>query len=690
MSELSLLRAQIIAIKPNSKAPIGTWHASNAETTAEMEALMPAGNRAIVLGHRFVALDVEGPGKRVSGEQHLAHLQSVLGNLPYTVSWKTPSGGTGYLFRSSGERHCDLSGTLGIELRAGAHYCLLPPSKYHSDAYTGEYRWLTAPSDVLTDDELPELPADWRDWFAEQGQAKLKEVRLENNIYFHPEWRTVIDQDLPNLDPDVGYHDWWKIAAVCHRAGCMDTFESWSRKGSKWDAQAENFCQNADKIFMPRMFTKEMVGIQTFLDIVPETKLRLLKPKGKDPVVDDTNERLRSMLLRVPLDGIARLISDDVAASMPEPFEYRYLAPLCVLSTMAQRRITVPNTSAMNYHLLAGGAGSRKSALQHAIKDLVTQITPTAVINKPASVQALVKCFGTNPSRFLAVDEGIERLISIYSPKAINTPLQETFAGMLEYFGSPLMVSGQENKKEEDSQKGTLSPRLTFLLGGVTEQFADLCGIDKFISSGMASRLAPWVVESPQEGFDSWWAHETRGVTWTKTTTDALRDRWGMYLCSSNAHPTWTKLKLAQGCKEAFQPFFVEMDNGRKAYPEQDSIYLRMRERAIWYAALHAYGCMRSEVTVGDLEIGMTLCRYHCAVWRYVMDEKATDDIGACAEGMLAWAVKHGGVMTRYDIHHRVPRRFKGAANYRLRMLALDALLDSSRLMQIGKSYKIP
>jgi hypothetical protein len=688
MHEALLLGGKIIKIMAERKTPIGRWKA-DARVYTDKDAHQLVGvNIALVLGEQWCLLDVEGPAKAVSGMQHLEHLELALGRLPETVTYKTPSGGRGYLFRASGERHCDLSQSVGIELRTGTHYCLLPPSHYTDERYSGSYEWMISPSEILdSEDEIPTLPEEWRSYFESQTRKPPELTVIKGDAdYYQPQWAPAIRQDIYRIDPDCGYQQWWRIMAICHRAGCMDVFRSWSMQGKKYDDAAENQIDNADRYFDTRR-SGLLVGFESFCEMVPAAEHPFKVGRVEDLKVMQIPTH-SDILLNLKLEGLAQAISEEVARDLPEPWEYRIIAPLCVLATLAQRRIRVPRTVAMNYHLLAGGAGSRKSTLQQAVQELVRRVQPSHAMNRPASIQALQRLFSDCASRFLAYDEGIERLLTIYSPKAMHTPQQEMFTGVLEYFGSPRLVSGQENKKHEDSHKAAMSPRLTFLLCGVTEQFGELCALPKFFESGMASRLSPWLVNSPHEDIEEWWSSTVRGVEWSDSIVNKIKDHYGMYICSSDVHPTETIMNFADGCFEIFEPFWQEMQKLRDTDKDQESVWLRMRERALWYAGLHAWGCGRIDILPTDVEVGLTLCRYHVAVWKWMLTNGAHDELTMCMEAVVNVFRKHK-IMTRGRIGKYITARFRGMANRQLRDAAIDLLIEERRITPSGKSLML-
>lgn len=165
---------------------------------------------------------------RVDVDGSVAHTELVrLGGVPETLSFSTPSGGTGYLFHYlDGIRTEKLWKGEGeheeLRVQSDGAYTVLPPSA-HPDG--GSYQW--------TKDAQPARVPDWlRDRAVERVLAELvKELRPTLRA---PDREEVI-QALEHIDPD-DYDTWIQVGMALRTAGdeYANTWVKWSKQSAKY------------------------------------------------------------------------------------------------------------------------------------------------------------------------------------------------------------------------------------------------------------------------------------------------------------------------------------------------------------------------------------------------------------------------------------------------------------------------
>jgi Bifunctional DNA primase/polymerase, N-terminal len=113
----------------------------------------------VILGDRHCALDIDHHPGGADGPAELARLQAEHGALPNAWHATSPAGGGGHMYFANHGRFTSVHQVApGIQLRAGRHVMVLPP--------THGREWLTSPRQA----PLPDLPV----WVADLAQRKRR------------------------------------------------------------------------------------------------------------------------------------------------------------------------------------------------------------------------------------------------------------------------------------------------------------------------------------------------------------------------------------------------------------------------------------------------------------------------------------------------------------------------------------
>lgn len=150
------------------------------------EDLWPEANLALVLGDGLI--DVEDD-PRHDGDEHLPHLEAILGPLPDTVSWTSGGGGTHRLYtvppgvrvRCRTDLGRDLLGLgpearSGVDCKADGGYAIVPPS---SHAFGTRYRFGNLnPSDI----DCAPLPEAWLAYLTQEPAALATAPTMGSDI----------------------------------------------------------------------------------------------------------------------------------------------------------------------------------------------------------------------------------------------------------------------------------------------------------------------------------------------------------------------------------------------------------------------------------------------------------------------------------------------------------------------------
>jgi hypothetical protein len=571
---------KIIPLKSNSKMPISSWVNQNYSVFD----FLPGGNRAIVIGNEHCVLDVEGPSKEVNGLPHIQGLIQAHGDLPETLSWKTPSGGEAYLFSVPQPiANMTLARTVGLELRSGQHYHLIPDSVVNGKPYEWE-----------TIEEIAEIP-DWLLTYFLEGTAKRKTARQESGTSEASPSRLVLDA-LNFLNPTCDYEQWVKIGMASKAAGLA--FEAWKA----WSLCGENACKDETEYLRKwQSFTKAGLG--------PGTLIRMAREQGYEPPKEE-------VYLPVP-----KLPEERFIASFPEPDgllkelknyfidvskqeQYALGAALFCMNVVTQRSYDFVEAPQNSYHVFIGETGSKKSTVMSKAFDLLRNVDESFAMHDPRSVASFKKQLAENPSRALAIDEiGQELLRALYSRNSSHQT-EEKWQKLLEMHGRPLYLEGHGTAKKEDSVSGVLDPRISFCATGTHSDFEKLLGHADFVNTGLFSRLVVWRgLELPPERF----VFGQSKVPLPRILIDKLKK---FHPAFSVAKTSWEPRNLpasteatqfmADFKETAFNPIYANHTRAR-------SLIERSFYQGIQFSFIHAIGRAAEAVELLDAEWGLNV-----------------------------------------------------------------------------------
>jgi len=455
----------------------------------------------------------------------------------------------------------------------------------------------------------------------------------------------------------------------------FEVFDKWSSKGNMYKENEPGYMEKIWNSLTGHSHKGDPVTIGTVINIFNKFP----------PKVNIIEMPMKEEKKQIPRgSGLYQAIVDEVDAQLPHQKMYGHLAALCILGTMAQRRIYSDKSKPMNFYALATQPNAQKSTLYQMILSVIEEVLPTSAMRHPASAQALQDIFSKEANQFYGSDEAISRMVAIYSDRnGKNTPKGEMYDKMLEYFGNPKKVLGQQNKKKEDSSASATAPRLTWLAIGTDSQWQALLSTPEFIASGMGSRFAPFSGITYSDEVDPWW-DETRSNELSPELIEALKKKYGAYVCAADHMPTLQKIELLPECKIAITPFFKAMQE-RKGEEGISSIWLRMIERAVWYATVHAWADDRVQVTAKDIELGVGICEYHVSLWDGFLGKGQVDEVSECRDCMLRIVGKHPNCRINF-IYRMLPIKFRGPKGMPTRSQAISLLIESRMIQKDAKT----
>jgi mRNA-degrading endonuclease HigB of HigAB toxin-antitoxin module len=434
MEDLSLLGARLVRIAPNTKKPIEQWK-ENARyySKEECESAFIGLNVAVVADNTLVIIDIEGPKKTgcANGWTTILGLQKAQGTLPMTVQYTTPSGGAGMIFRAPHYKvpFVDLSKDYGLEMRTGMHFNLLPPSFYNGEedgkSYSGAYNWIHTPEEVIDSErEIPEIPFWLVQWFKEnacknfddEGKQKISSPQNENKDFL-----LIVEENLPHLNPDMSYPDWWRVMAICHR-GCPEKgyalFVNWSRRGEKWKEGITNEFvdeqwQKLDERLSKRQDNGEnILGLRALLDMV----VAEVKPQIIHIPLESPKQKFEELWPLLPLFGCLEKFRCEIQESMPWQNAAAYAVPMVCLQAALQRRIVyAPEGLQSHWWAFIGPPASNKSEMKRIIQNVMQIVNPKVCVDSFESGNGIKAMLCEYPSRLLIMDEGIKSLNAMNS-----------------------------------------------------------------------------------------------------------------------------------------------------------------------------------------------------------------------------------------------------------------------------------
>ncbi len=461
---------KIIPLKQNSKLPLAPW------TNREFSPFdfLPGCNRAIVIGDDYCVLDVEGPGKQVSGISHLQGLMQAHGDLPETLCWTTPSGGYAYLFKCSVPvEHKSLARTLGLELRTGQHYHLIPDSVVNGKPY----RWEPV-------GEIAEIPA----WLVDVFEAARTPLRSQESSTPSKQSRSdFIFEALQQLNPTCSYEQWVRIGMACKAGGL--TLEDWKQ----WSLKGENKCEDeAEYTRKWNSFTKSGVSEGTLIHMAMQTRWEPPREEVHLPAPTPKVLPEERFLASFPEpQGLLKELK-DYFLEVSKQEQYSLGAALFCMNVVTQRSYNFVSAPQNSYHVFIGESGARKSTVMDTCFDVLRAVAPTLEMQDPRSVASFKKQLAENPSRALAIDEiGFELNRALYSRKT-SQQTEDKFKEILKMHGRPSHLAGHGTAKKEDSVVGVLDPRISLCATATQSDFEELLSHKDFVDTGLFSRFVVW------------------------------------------------------------------------------------------------------------------------------------------------------------------------------------------------------
>lgn len=616
-------------------------------------------------------------GKQQNGLGLLAELESQLGDLPDTHTVKTATGGRHLYYKTKFDFERKFELREDFEIKTRGNQTVLPPSFFAGDPSKGDqpgyYDWDISPQEV----EIPFLPDNWEAYLLEHYSKKAAVVESisvdssDADIYELEVLLSVLTSDLPRFK-------WFQVAGVIKNYyGAKDGFNVFDT----WSQQGVSYLQNkpGDVRKQWDSATGKGLTIGTVKELVNKyanTKvIHMPLTEPPKPIV-------------IECEGLHDRIVKEVNAKLPHQPMYGHLAAACIIGTLAQRRIRVAHGKGvpMQFMALATETTSQKSVIYQCIMSALQDVFHACVMRHPASAQALQAEFSTQASRFYGSDEAIAKLLAIYAnPNGQNNTKSEMYTLMLEYFGDPKVVLGQRNKKDEDSSKSAVDPRLTWLAIGTREQFEKLVSTESFVSSGLASRFAPFHGVQSNESFDDFMDRKENGAYLSKELINDIKDRYGVCTFAADTSPSFLDIELPRASFELLRPFYNAMTKQELAHPETASIWLRMKQRAIWYAGVHAWANHRHEISEFDMRYGVSLSEYHVQRWNSILDNAHGDELTLCRDSIARVLLKFGPSRIGF-IYKNVDFWLRKPNTKWLRKEAIEIMLESRELVQDGRT----
>lgn len=461
-----LLKFKLIPLQKNSKLPIGQWK-KNEYSPFDFVSK----NKAIIIGDCYCVLDVEGTSKKVSGYERLRDLENQNQTLPDTLSWSTPSGGMAYLFKTSRPvPHSNMSQTVGLELRTGFHYHLIPDSEIDGKRY--EWESIT---------EIAEVPK----WLVEFFQGTQNINKPAQASAPSSKTSSVVIEALYALNPNCSYEQWVKIGMACKASGMP--LSAWQ----EWSSTAENACKDVGEYGRKwNSFIRDGVGPGSLIRMARETGWEPTREEFSFPVAAPVEPDITEVIFEEP-QGLLKDLQDHFF-SIANQEQYALGAALFCLTAVCQRSYRFQDAPQNAYHVLIGESGARKSSVMNAASEVIQQVAPNLAMSDPRSIANFKKQLSDAPSRFLAIDEiGQELLKSVYGRNA-SPQAQDKFKLMLELHGYPRLLQGHGTASKETKTTNVHDPRLSLIATGTHKDFEDLIAHREFTDGGLFSRMVVW------------------------------------------------------------------------------------------------------------------------------------------------------------------------------------------------------
>ncbi len=510
--EAVLLKARMIRIISGSKRPVDAWKQS-ARVYSEQEAtaFFTGFNVAAIPGNDLVFIDIEGPAKKTcaNGWQTISGLQQAHGALPYTVETVTPSGGGLLIFKSGGRRipFVDLSASHGLEMRTGDdRYCLLPPSVFHSESYSGRYHWKHSPRDVLdSEGDIPVVP-DWLvQWFLENQDSRYTKHTSTGVTYslegFDLEnYAATLEGYLQECHSDIPEPDWFAVLAACHRAGerGLKAFLDWSEStgGSRWKGEETRQQVFAKWHYLTRTASERiaagepLAGLGAIAKVIaaqtPPAYIEL-KDATKDSKENDDNSCSAWPLL--PLPGTAEEFRLALKRSMPWQDEALYAIPLICLQAVLQRRVVYwKDGLTSHWWAFIGGPASNKTTFKDIVAAIISRVNNKMILDTMESQNGIRSAFADYPSRILILDEGLKQFNAVLESEAGNKANASLMGEILNKHNSKSDQQASTHKKKEDRIPFVKLPQLMIVTFDQSSYWNTFCS-SQAVSNGLLSRF---------------------------------------------------------------------------------------------------------------------------------------------------------------------------------------------------------
>lgn len=479
--DATLLSARMFRIIAGMKQPLEKWKES-ARVFSEKEAAshFVGFNVAAIPGRELVFVDVEGPAKTTcaNGWPTIAGLQQAHGALPFTAESATPSGGGLLIFRSGGKRipFVDLSASHGLEMRTGEErYCLLPPSVFRSEKYSGEYVWKISPRDVIdSEGELPVIP-DWLvDWFIQNQDSRyssrnevheyteLEGVDLENYVATLADYLTECHSNIP--EPD-----WFAVLGACHRAGerGLELFLNWSKDtgGDRWHGERTVREIRSKWDYLTRETPKRIAAGEPLAGLSAVVRV-IVAQTPPQPMELKRAERIQAKPSSdpwplLPLPGAAEDFRLALQRSMPWQDESLYTVPLLCAQAALQRKMVMWRDGLQSHWwAFVGGPASNKTTLKEIIYRVMEKTDGRMMLDSVESQNGLRVAFAEHPSRLLLMDEGLKVFNTVLSNEAKSKSDAALMSEILNRHNSKGDQQASTHKKKEDRIPFVKTPQL--------------------------------------------------------------------------------------------------------------------------------------------------------------------------------------------------------------------------------------
>ncbi len=659
LSQLSALSSRFFTLPRGSKIPKEKW----LETAKPFSELKLSGeNIAVVCGLELVVLDIEGPRKvgSADGTRVLPSLEEALGRLPMAPTYRTPSGGLGILYRNPGRviPKCDLGRSHGMEMRTGNHYCLLPPSTYQGEKYSGAYEWEVSIQDVMeSEGELPTLPESWIDWFLEMTCKEPISVGNAQSTETSDHYDDTVKAWLWDISADIPYPDWWQVLAAVYRMTnkkeALELFLAWSKEngGHRWRAgktelQVQRIWRDMPERERERAQTGEpLVGLSRLLDLAERYPMKEVeKPKTPEPppsIMTIITSEPPKDLLAIAISkssGLVRELYDHVCSLSREVPAFRMAAALSVVAGVVQRARKWPTGEAPNLLcFLVGPSSSTKSFFLEFVKTYVSEVDSNLLLPNVASEIVFQKAMSDCPSRTYAEDELGKLIEEAYINKQVGA--RNIVSLFLKYYQQTNMLPAE---RREASVPPVALATLSMIGVSTLQTMRELFAVRAYHSDGLASRFAYFVhpeslplsaVSKPR------WEPRQAIVDALRRILTNARDgltvqAGGMSYAPSALKPFGDVSPITDAKERWVKELLKEeasMDNDEL----EEISSMRSRHLALVdkYALIHAMGRGMSAVEEVDAEFALALAKWNWSVVRgdvlnaQTLEERAADKI---------------------------------------------------------------